>query len=67
MFRTRSEFTALREYFQLGVNFTGTTVNQHRIELFILDDRGEIAATFSRLQWEVPEVLEQARALLRSG
>jgi protein SCO1/2 len=65
-FRTRSGFQKLREAFELGVNFTGSTVNRHRIELFILDDSGNIAATFSRLQWDVSKVLERAKALLMS-
>ncbi len=64
IFRTRVGFRDLQEYFQLGVNFTGSTVNRHRIELFVLDSQGEIAATFTRLQWDIQEVLEQARALL---
>jgi len=64
MFRVRSGFRELQEYFQLGVNFTGTTVNRHRIELFVLDSRGEIVAAFTRLQWDIQEVLEQAKALL---
>jgi protein SCO1/2 len=65
IFRTRTGFRELREYFHLGVNFTGSTVNRHRIELFVLDSQGEIAATFTRLQWDIQEVLEQAKALLR--
>jgi len=64
MFRVRSRFRELQEYFQLGVNFTGSTVNRHRIELFILDSRGRIVANFARLQWDIQEVLEQAKALL---
>lgn len=67
IFRNRSKLDALWEFFQLGVNFTGTTVNRHRIELFILDQQGEVAATFSRLQWDEEAVLEQAKALLRSN
>jgi protein SCO1/2 len=66
MFRARSGFRELQECFQLGVNFTGSTVNRHRIELFILDSRGDITATFTRLQWDVQDVLEQAKALLGS-
>jgi protein SCO1/2 len=64
MFRARSGFRELQEYFQLGVNFTGSTVNRHRIELFVLDSRGEIVVSFTRLQWGIQEVLEQAKALL---
>lgn len=54
----------LQDYFNLGVNFNGSIVNQHRIELFILDDRGQIANTFARLQWDIQEVLDHARALI---
>ncbi len=64
MFRALTGFRKLQEHFQLGVNFTGTTVNRHTIELFVLDSRGEVAVAFTRLQWDVGEVLEQARALL---
>jgi protein SCO1 len=67
MYRARTGFRELQEYFQLGVSFTGTIVNRHRIELFILDSRGEIAVTFARLQWDIQEVLEQAKALLSPG
>jgi protein SCO1/2 len=63
MFRARTGFRQLQEYFQLGVNFTGSIVNRHRIELFVLDSQGELAVTFSRLQWDIQEVLEQAKAL----
>jgi hypothetical protein len=64
MFRARTGFRELQEHFQLGVNFTGSTVNRHIIELFVLDSRGKIVVAFTRLQWDVREVLEQARALL---
>jgi len=67
IFRTRTGFRELREHFQLGVNFAGSTVNRHRIELFVLDDRGEIVVPFTRLQWDTHEVLERAKALLRAG
>jgi protein SCO1/2 len=62
--RTLTGFTELQERFQLGVNFTGSTVNRHRIELFVLDSDGDVAATFARLQWDVNEVLARARQLL---
>jgi len=67
IFRTRSGFLELQEYFQLGVNFTGSTVNRHRIELFILDSQGEVAVTFTRLRWDIQEVLGQAKVLLSPG
>jgi protein SCO1/2 len=62
--RTRTGFAQLQERFQLGVNFTGSTVNRHRIELFIVDSDGDIAVTFARRQWDVDEMLGRARQLL---
>lgn len=56
----------LQGYFGLGVNFNGSIVNQHRIELFILDSQGGIAETFARLQWDNREVLDSVKALLQA-
>jgi cytochrome oxidase Cu insertion factor (SCO1/SenC/PrrC family) len=64
--RTKAELTALQDYFALGVNFGQALVNRHRIELFLLDHEGRIAATFTRLQWDVQAVLDQARGLVRT-
>lgn len=61
--RTTAGFEVLGDYFELGVNFGPALVNRHRIELFVLDRDGRVAATFARLQWDVPEVLDHARAL----
>lgn len=63
-FRTRRGWKELQDFFGLGVNFNGSIVNQHRIELFILDDKGRIAKTFARLQWDIREVLDSAKALI---
>jgi protein SCO1/2 len=57
-------FAALDEYFQLGVSFGPAVVNRHRIELFILDKAGGIAATFARRLWDEDAVLEHAASLL---
>lgn len=61
--RTKTGFGTLQEYFGLGVNFGPALVNRHRIELFVLDPEGRIAVTFTRLQWDVQDVLHHARAL----
>jgi protein SCO1 len=61
--RTTAGLAVLGDYFELGVNFGPALVNRHRTELFVLDRDGRVAATFARLQWDVPEVLEHARAL----
>lgn len=61
--RTKTGFDVLREYFELGVNFGPALVNRHRIELFVLDREGRIAVAFTRLQWDVEDVLRHACAL----
>jgi len=62
--RTTAGLSALQEYFDLGVNFGQASVNRHRIELFILDHHAAIAARFTRLQWDLHEVLYHAHALV---
>jgi len=65
--RTLYGLKELQDYYGLGVNFNGSIVNQHRIELFILDDQGRIVETFARLQWDIQDVLNHAKALFRAG
>ncbi|HEX8635314.1 MAG TPA: SCO family protein [Pyrinomonadaceae bacterium] len=67
MLRSRNNFKELENYFDSGVSFIGSIVNRHRIELFILDDKGGIAYAFTRLQWEVREVLDLAASLLENA
>ncbi|WP_316839196.1 SCO family protein [Pedobacter gandavensis] len=56
--RTRPEdFASLSDFFSLGVNHVSSTVNQHRLELYILDQDGRIKTTYTRLQWEVDKVI----------
>jgi protein SCO1 len=64
MFRTIDRFQELQDFFQLGVNFNHSIVNRHRIELFILDGRGEIITTFARLQWNIDRVIDSVKELL---
>jgi protein SCO1/2 len=66
-FRTNSEFDILRAYFDLGVNYGDVLVNRHRIELFVVDSRGKLVDSFTRLQWEPDEVLARAASLLEAG
>jgi cytochrome oxidase Cu insertion factor (SCO1/SenC/PrrC family) len=62
--RTTREFRAVSDYFDLGVSYGDATVSRHRIEAYLLDRGGRIAARFTRLQWDVDEVLDEARRLL---
>lgn len=65
--RAPSGLKKLRAYFRLGVNFINSIVNRHRIELFILDERGKVAFTFARLQWDIQEVIDHSRMVLEKS
>ena len=56
---------ALREYFELGVNFIESLVNRHRIELYILDAAARIAVSFERLHWDEEQVATRAVETLK--
>jgi protein SCO1/2 len=56
-YRATSGFAELRHWFGLGVNYAGSTVNRHTTELHVLDAVGERAASFTRTQWTVEQVL----------
>lgn len=57
---------ALREYFELGVNFGESLVNRHRIELYILDATGRIAVSFERLHWDEEQIVARAVEALKA-
>jgi protein SCO1 len=57
-------FGMLQDYFDTGVNFSGTIVNEHRIELFILNANGKIVQSFTQLQWNTTEVINCAKKLI---
>ena len=60
MLRTIDGIGAIRKHFKLGVNFVQSLVNRHRIEVYILDDRGRVTASFERLHWDEAEVVQHA-------
>jgi len=64
LLRTVEGIEPVRKYFRLGVNFIESLVNRHRVEVYILDAAGGIAASFERIQWDENEVLDRAAALL---
>jgi len=64
MLRAIDGLGALRRHFQLGVNFIESLVNRHRIEAYVLDREGRIAASFERLHWEEGEVVDCAIEVL---
>jgi protein SCO1 len=64
MLRAVEGINELRAHFKLGVNFIGSLVNRHRIEVHILDAAGGIAASFERIHWDEQQIIERAVALL---
>jgi protein SCO1/2 len=64
MLRSTDGINALRRHFKLGVNFIESLVNRHRIEAYILDAKGRIAASFERLHWDEQELIDRAVAVL---
>jgi protein SCO1 len=64
MLRAIDGLGALRRHFKLGVNFIESLVNRHRIEAYVLDREGRIAASFERLHWEEREVVDRAIEVL---
>jgi protein SCO1 len=60
MLRTIEGFKALHSHFELGVNFNGSLVNRHRVEAYVLNAEGQIAASFERLLWDEQKVVDCA-------
>jgi protein SCO1 len=67
MLRATEGADALRRHFKLGVNFVESLVNRHRIEAYVLDAEGRVAASFERLQWDERQVVERASEVLEEG
>ncbi|WP_298754882.1 SCO family protein [uncultured Psychroserpens sp.] len=66
--RTRpKQFDILSDFFQLGVNHVASTVNQHRLELFLLDHNGKIKITYTRLQWKAESVFKDIEKLFKKN
>ena len=67
LLRSEDGLDALRKHFQLGVNFIESLVNRHRIELYILDAKGQTAGYFGRIQWNEKDVVERAIEVLKEN
>ena len=63
-FRIATGTPDLLRYLGSGVNYIGSIVNQHTIELFLLDDEGKIRGRFQQLQWQPAEVVSRLKALV---
>ena len=56
---------SIRRHFKLGVNFIESLVNRHRVEVYILDAKGQIASVFERIHWNEQEVVDRAIEVLQ--
>jgi protein SCO1/2 len=59
MMRVPSRFDAVKDAFDLGVNYIGTQVNDHRVELYLLDCDGKVTHAFLRLQADPEHVITE--------
>ena len=50
----------VRKYFRSGSNFIGSLINRHRIEAFVLNQAGDVVATFQRTRWDEEELIASA-------
>lgn len=57
MFRAVAGQSRLAEFFGLRVGYTGTMVNHHGLELYLVDADVQIVRTWARIPWEIPDVL----------
>lgn len=64
MLRATDGLATLRSHFKLGVNFIESLVNRHRVEAYVLDARGRIAASFERIRWDEQQVVDRAVEVL---
>jgi protein SCO1/2 len=64
-FRTDGPVDPLRSRFELGVGYGPTTVNRHRLELFLLEPGGAVVRSFTRRLWDEAEVAEALAALVQ--
>jgi protein SCO1/2 len=65
--RSPCDFNALRAHFRLGVGFVRSIVSRHRIELYLLDESGRVAAAFTRLEWSEDEVVLRLSQLVAAA
>ena len=64
MLRATNGIDSLRQHFKLGVNYVESLVNRHRLEVYVLDRNGRVAASFERLHWDEQEVVDRAVEVL---
>ncbi len=66
-FRTLGPIDPLKQAFGLGVNYVGSVVNHHKVEVYLLDASSCIVASFERSQCDPRIIADKVAGLLRSG
>lgn len=64
LLRTTGPFTPIQRWLDLGVGYGSTTVNQHRIDLVILDSARKPRAGIVRQQWHEGQVFAALKDLM---
>ena len=63
LLRTTGPFEPFQRWLDLGVGYGSTTVNQHRLDIVILDAAGHPRASAVRVQWDEADVLAALKTL----
>jgi protein SCO1/2 len=66
LLRTTGPFEPFQRWLDLGVGYGSTTVNQHRLDVVILDEAGQPRASVVRVQWDEDDVLTAVKAAMGS-
>ena len=64
LIRTQGPLQPLQDHLDLGVGFGPSTVNRHRIELFLMDARCELRAWFVRVPWNEEAVMPRLLSMI---
>ncbi|HZF55501.1 MAG TPA: SCO family protein [Polyangiaceae bacterium] len=62
-FRTIDDLGPLRAFFELGVSYGASSVNQHQLEAFVLDREATIVWAVRRKHWREDEIVAAAASL----
>jgi cytochrome oxidase Cu insertion factor (SCO1/SenC/PrrC family) len=65
LLRTTGTFEPLQRWLDLGVGYGATTVNQHRLDIVVLDDKACPATQISRVQWDEDEIISALKTASR--
>ena len=63
LLRSTGPFDPIRDALDLGVGYGSSTVNRHRIELFLIDRAGMIVDSRLRRLWQAQEVADMLLAV----